>query len=500
MQGAPGPGFRTSTIIRVIDVAVFYCLAACALVAPLSTKGAVNAFRAALVLWLAAVVWEKRRLLPQQLGYPLLAFLGLTGLSSAFSTDPFLSWGRMRTIELFVLAILIGQVVRTVRQVKILVGLLVGSCVLTVLYTGWQYTAGIGVRAVGPPAIATALQRFGLGPADIIDQADGRRIRSGPELLQGLGLAGARNIPIRVQRETPNGLQAISVNVPSKSLARVLQSPGVALVRAHPPRAQGFFRHYFPYSELLVLVALLCWGLALCGSGHSLYRLSLFGAFFAIAAAIVLTLTRVSFVSLVAGTLIISLTRLSRRTMWVNLVALGLIAAGTLFWIQRYRAISLDTSDPGTQYRLQIWRDSLPLIRAHPLLGVGLDSVAGDWQRWNLAAYRRFPLHSHFHSTPIQIAVECGLPALVAWIWLIAAYFVFLVKVNKSTAADDWFSKGLILGVLGGLIAFVLTGFLQYNLGDAEAMVVFCLCMGLAFAMARKVDVSPQTQTQGLVN
>jgi O-antigen ligase len=132
-----------------------------------------------------------------------------------------------------------------------------------------------------------------------------------------------------------------------------------------------------------------------------------------------------------------------------------------------------------------MWHDSIALIRAHPLLGVGFDSVAGDWQRWNLEAYRRFGLHSHFHSTPIQLAVECGLPALASWVWLMVGYAIFLLRLDRALRDTDWFDRGLLLGILGGLAGFVLTGFLQYNFGDAEAMVVFWLLMGLAFALNR---------------
>jgi O-antigen ligase len=131
-----------------------------------------------------------------------------------------------------------------------------------------------------------------------------------------------------------------------------------------------------------------------------------------------------------------------------------------------------------------MWRDSLKLVRSHPLLGTGLDTIAGDWQKWNLEAYRRFALHSHFHSTPIQLAVECGLPALAAWIWLLAAYAVFLVRY-RARIQNRSFPSGLVLGALGCLAAFVVTGLVQYNFGDAEAMIVFWLLVGMVFASDR---------------
>lgn len=474
---------QSSGFAAWLETAVFVCLAAVALCAPLATKGAVNAFRAASLLWLILLCTRRYKLLPQPLALPLISFLALTGLSSAFSLDPFLSWGRMRTVSLLFLAIVAGQAIRSLRQLKILVALLIGSCLLTVIYTGWQYTAGIGVRAVGTRAALAPLQRFGLARGEIMRKLGNTAIRSPHDLF-------SRQFPqnradLLILRETPNALQPFHVNVDPHVLQQALQTPGITLSRAHPPRAQGFFKHYFPFSEILVLLGLLIGSLAVSGAPNPKLRIAFITAFLAIAITLTLTLTRISLISLVAGALLIILVQGARRIRWISIGCFLLIAAAGIYWAQRHR--SAPGSDPGTEYRLLMWRDSVSLIRAHPLLGVGLDSVAGDWQRWNLEAYRRFGLHSHFHSTPIQLAVECGLPALAVWIWLLAAYAIFLVRLHRAAANSDWFVRALILGAFGGLAAFILTGFLQYNFGDAEAMVVFWLLMGLTFALNRLI-------------
>jgi hypothetical protein len=55
-----------------------------------------------------------------------------------------------------------------------------------------------------------------------------------------------------------------------------------------------------------------------------------------------------------------------------------------------------------------------------------------------------------------------------------------------------------LLGALSGLIGFVLTGFLQYNFGDAEAMVVFWLIVGLTFALGRLESGVPDREVSGM--
>src|SRR5439155_174352 len=96
--------------------------------------------------------------------------------------------------------------------------------------------------------------------------------------------------------------------------------------------------------------------------------------------AVGLTLTRISLVSLLAGALLISLMRAERKTIVRILVGFIIVTLVGVHWINQRRALTVfNTADPGTQYRLLMWRDSLKLIRAHPLVGVGLDSISGDW-------------------------------------------------------------------------------------------------------------------------
>src|SRR3981081_1265596 len=142
---------------RWLDAALFFCFILFVLCAPIATKGAVTAFRAALLLWLAKILIERRKLERQPLALPLLLFLLFTGASTIFSTEPLLSWGRMRGITDLLIAVLIGHNLKSLRQVKILVGLLFAACMASVAITAWQYTAGIGVELIPDDQAAVAL-------------------------------------------------------------------------------------------------------------------------------------------------------------------------------------------------------------------------------------------------------------------------------------------------------------------------------------------------------
>src|SRR5438477_4514234 len=163
------------------------------------------------------------------------------------------------------------------------------------MYTGWQYTAGIGVKLEATGIPGTALSKFGLQPDDIIQKVNGE-----PTLTPGQLFKTLREVPEDAQvqlltaRFAPMEHLRISIQH-REELQDYLSQPGLKLVRGHPLRAEGFLKHYFPYSEVLVLIGLLVWGLCISGGDVTTgARVALFLAFLAITVAVSLTLTRIS--------------------------------------------------------------------------------------------------------------------------------------------------------------------------------------------------------------
>jgi O-antigen ligase len=186
-----------------------------------------------------------------------------------------------------------------------------------------------------------------------------------------------------------------------------------------------------------------------------------------------------------------------RRLRVAAVIGLVLALVFATVWIHKARGYGwLAARDAGTEYREQMWRDSLHLIPHHPIFGVGPDSVLQFGDEWNVTAYKKFPLRSHFHSTYIQLAVDCGLPCLAAWCWLMVAYLIFLWRSWNRSMGWDWLSRGVLLGSLGGTTGFVLASFVHYTLGDGEVVIVFWLLMGIAMTVVRVNQQLPTDQGQ----
>ena len=130
-------------------------------------------------------------------------------------------------------------------------------------------------------------------------------------------------------------------------------------------------------------------------------------------------------------------------------------------------------------------------------LGIGMDSVKRFGRDWDLLDNEGNPI-GHFHSTPLQLVIERGLPAFLIWLWVLFVYGKILLRkiqdfrvriqdskpeiLNPNSEirhSFDWKVYGIILGCFGGMIGFFTGGLVHYNLGDSEVAMAFYMLMAV---------------------
>lgn len=215
----------------------------------------------------------------------------------------------------------------------------------------------------------------------------------------------------------------------------------------------------------------------------------LFGAAFAgMCGALILTLTRASWLGLLLSAFTIALVGAGRRTLIIcAAVALPLVITGLVVLQQKRQVSFIDPREGSTAWRLTVWGEGARILASSPrhlLVGVGMDSLKHHWREWRMFDNGRLPW-GHLHSTPLQIAFERGLPALAIWLLLLFIYGRMLWRLARHSMVEGWVERGLVLGALGGLIGFVVSGLVHYNLGDSEVAMIFYFLMGLALAAER---------------
>ena len=132
-----------------------------------------------------------------------------------------------------------------------------------------------------------------------------------------------------------------------------------------------------------------------------------------------------------------------------------------------------------------MWEDGIRLVRQHPWFGVGMETVRVHYREWNIRGFMQYNVMSHFHSTFLQIAVERGIPALLAWLWFVVAYFIYLFRLIRQLQSQNRFACGVVVGVLAAFLAFNFTSFFHYNLGEEPLAMITFFYFGIAVAVDR---------------
>jgi len=251
-------------------------------------------------------------------------------------------------------------------------------------------------------------------------------------------------------------------------------------------RARGFFSIYMTLAGVLTLVLVSVLPRLARGGRSAVWALP---GWLAGVLALGLTYARGAWLGFAVGAVAGALT-LRRR--WLVLVALALVIAGTLAVepgvLERLRTVG-DLADDTARDRLAMLDAGLRLVRAHPVTGVGPGEVKRLYPAWATEeALRRST--SHLHDTPLQIVVERGIPGLAAWIAIWVAFFARAGRTLYRIPAGDEESRGLVLGSMAAIAAFLVAGLFEYNFGDTEVLLVALTLMALPFVVARDLDAT----------
>ncbi len=499
---APGP--LGVWLDRALVAALFLLVIA----APNSIAATQTAWLLGMLFWtLRFAVWPRPRVHRTPIDYAMLGFFILTGISALLSYEPMVSIGKLRAASLFTIVYLVAENVRSARVLRALAILLVASCMVSVLYTFGQYAFGRGVKVYdvrpdSPLSAAKFVSREHINATPILAgdtllEVDGQKLRGIEDLIAALDQSEKKEpATIKIYRvewivvlEVPRG-KLLPGATPEERLGIQRWTAG------RDWRATGFYDHWTTYAEALQLIASLTLGLFVAlPRKRTRNGLLLALAVIGICGALVLTVTRASLLGLVVSAALIAAIGLSRRSLLVIAAcALPLVIAGVFVLHQKRNVGFFDSKDDSIRWRQTVQREGFQLLVSKPrhlLVGVGMDSIKAHWRAWGLFDNGRLPM-GHMHSDYLQIALERGVPTLIAWLILMGMYARMLWQMRRRVRAEDWIERGIVFGALGGLIGFMLSGFVHYNWGDSEVVMIFYLIMGLSLVVERQTREQPE--------
>lgn len=131
--------------------------------------------------------------------------------------------------------------------------------------------------------------------------------------------------------------------------------------------------------------------------------------------------------------------------------------------------------------RAVTWKDALSMIKDRPIFGHGINTYMRVMTK----------MHAHFgtgptyaHNCYLQIAAEMGITGLASFLWIIGRLFhrcILEVRKQKSEA------RLLLIGLLCGLLAFLVHSFVDTNLHSLQLNALFWYMVGLTICVYRQL-------------
>jgi len=278
--------------------------------------------------------------------------------------------------------------------------------------------------------------------------------------------------------------------------ATIISAIGITIHLLHggglEARNRGAGGFYMTVAGIAMMVALLTLAEILAAFKDPRPRRLIFlGACFVLTSvALLATYTRGSWIGFAAGALLLL------RRHRTALLAFGVGAVLFAIWgppEARDRLTSIvRPDDPHNVERVLIWKRGLELIQRDPLTGTGLwippeDMAGGEMNTPSGVLH----VHSHMHSTPLQIAVTMGIPGLIVFIILIVAYFRLAKRARSAELRNLW-EEGLVAAYPAILVALLVNGLFEWNFGDSEVLGLFEFLTGAVLGIEAAKTTPPK--------
>jgi len=133
--------------------------------------------------------------------------------------------------------------------------------------------------------------------------------------------------------------------------------------------------------------------------------------------------------------------------------------------------------------RHMMWGAALNMIKAHPLVGLGLGTFM-----FNFKNYVEDKSHyiAYAHNCYLQIAAEIGIIGLIAFLSILGAYFYTGIKVlNKSPRTLNWY---ILLASLASILGYCVQMVVDTTFYSLDLGTLFWLILGVGCSVARNIQ------------
>jgi len=249
-------------------------------------------------------------------------------------------------------------------------------------------------------------------------------------------------------------------------------------------RITGFMSHWYTFSDLEMLVLIMLGAFIFFSPNARRYLWLWLTLAFFMAFGVLLAETRAVWIATAIAALY--LTWFWKK--WVTALVPVLIAAALILGPHTLRERAESIVHPGrddsNQFRLILDRTGMRMIEAHPWFGLGPEMPRKMFLTY-LPPDVPLPLPSgsymHLHNLYLEYAAERGIPVLIILLAMLGQILWDFSKALRKLpkGLDD--RRFLLHGGIAVVIAILIEGFADVNLGDSEVLTLFLVVVSLGY-------------------
>lgn len=261
---------------------------------------------------------------------------------------------------------------------------------------------------------------------------------------------------------------------------------------SQPIRASGFFNNPLTTAGIVAPIMFIFFGFMLFEKNFKL-RVYSFSVFVFMFFALILTSSRSYWLSFVVAIILLPFIYIKSKR--ARLISFGSILIVILIYIlvpkvhDRVQTAIHYEKDVSAMDRIALWQAGIDLYKNYSiknkLIGCGSGNVYNNLKPYLVKRVKKIfgdrnidsHLFSALHNEYLQILIKWGIIGLIVWLFL--WIYVLYRNVIFILSTDNDFYRALAVGITMGFVAFLVGGFFEHNVGDAEVIIFIMYLLGI---------------------
>lgn len=173
-------------------------------------------------------------------------------------------------------------------------------------------------------------------------------------------------------------------------------------------------------------------------------------------------------------------TKKINRALKIGLMAAG--AAVILFFaamltldskgsLQKHITEATDFSKGNTYHRLNLWKKSIPIVKEHPIIGVGAANWKIEVLKYNTAIYKKggWIVPRRTHNDYINVITETGILGLISYLGMFIVLLFYIIRTIKHS--DNNRNQLFLLALFFALIGYMSFSFFNFTKERIETQI-----------------------------